>query len=284
MFVHLHQELEQQPFLTNKETIITHLSHLLKKAIGKYQRPGIAFSGGLDSSVLALLAKDPLLYTVALENSSDVAWSLEVAKKLGLRIKTKILSLDDAEQIIKKVVHLLQSADVTHVGIGCVVYAVLEMAKKDGVGVVLGGLGAEEIFGGYLRHIDYGKDLDHINDRLWEGRHHMETRDFARDLPIAKHFNIALQAPFLDASLVRYAMQIHPSLKINHERRKIILQETAFQLGLPREVAFRKKIAAQYSSKFDRAIHRLAKRNGFRLKKDYLQSLLKNKREKEKNS
>ena len=140
MFESLRQELEHCPLLTNKETIITHLSHLLKKAIGKYECPGIAFSGGLDSSVLALLAKDPMLYTIALENSSDVIWSLDVAKKLGLRITTKILSLDEAEQIIKKVVHLLQSTDVTHVGIGCVVYAVLEMAKKDGVTLVLGGL------------------------------------------------------------------------------------------------------------------------------------------------
>ena len=96
------------------------------------------------------------------------------------------------------------------------------------------------------------------------------------DLPIAKHFNIELQAPFLDESLVRYAMQIHPSLKINHERRNYS-PETAFQLGLPREVAFRKKIAAQYSSKFDRAIHRLAKK-WLQIKKDHLQSLLKRKR------
>lgn len=275
MFESLRKELEHASFFTSKEGIIAQLSIHLKQAISKYDHPGIAFSGGLDSSVLALLAKNPVLYTIALENSSDVTWSLSVAKKLQLPIRTRVITLEEAEDIIKKVVHLLKSTDVTHVGIGCVVYAVLEMAKKEGVKVVLGGLGAEEIFGGYKRHTAYGQDFEHIHDRLWDGLKDMEIRDFARDLPIAKHFNIELKAPFLDETLVKYAMQIHPNLKMDHERRKIILQETAYHLGLPREVAFRKKIAAQYSSKFDRAIQRLAKRKGFNLKKDYLQSVLK---------
>ncbi len=274
MFEHLHPQLAGKPFLTNKEEIIEHLKVLLKKAIVSKEKVGIAFSGGLDSSVLAFLAPNCQLYTVGLENSSDVAWSTQVAKEIKKPITTKIITLPEAERIIKEVVKILNSTDVTHVGIGCVVYAVLEMAKQDNIKVVLGGLGAEEIFGGYKRHIEYGKDLDNIHEKLWEGLQDMEIRDLARDLPIAKHFGITLVAPFLNEELVTYAMQIDPKLKINNERRKIILQETAYALGLPKEVAFRKKMAAQYSSKFDRALGRLAKKNGFKLKKEYLKSLL----------
>jgi len=47
----------------------------------------------------------------------------------------------------------------------------------------------------------------------------------------------------------------------------------AEEMGLPKEVAWRKKQAAQYGSKFDRAILRLARKNGFKFKKDYLASL-----------
>ncbi|MDP1694053.1 MAG: asparagine synthase-related protein [Candidatus Woesearchaeota archaeon] len=275
MFEHLRPQLEGKPFLTNKEEIIAHLKILLKKAIQSKEKVGIAFSGGLDSSVLALLAPNCQLYTVGLENSSDVAWSIEVAQKIKKPITTKIISLVEAERIIKAVVHILQSTDVTHVGIGCVVYAVLEMAKKDNIKVVYGGLGAEEIFGGYKRHIEYGKDLENIHEKLWEGLYGMEERDLARDLPIAQHFGIKLVAPFLNEELVTYAMQIDPTLKINNERRKIILQDTAFALGLPKVVAYRKKMAAQYSSKFDRALERLAKKKGFSLKKEYLKTILK---------
>lgn len=275
MFESLRQQLEGKPFLTNQSEIRARLKMLLKKAISRKEKVGIAFSGGLDSSVLALLSPNCQLYTVGLENSSDVEWSMRVAKEINKPIKTKIIALLEAERIIKEVVHILKSTDVTHVAIGCVVYAVLEMAKADGLKVVLGGLGAEEIFGGYKRHIEYGKDLENIHEKLWEGLRGMEQRDLARDLPLAKHFGIELVAPFLNEELVAYAMQIHPSLKINNERRKIILQDTAFSLGLPKEVAYRKKMAAQYSSKFDRALEKLAKKKGYKLKKEYLRSLLK---------
>ncbi|HLC72797.1 MAG TPA: asparagine synthase-related protein [Candidatus Nanoarchaeia archaeon] len=274
MFEYLRPQLEEKYFLTSKKEIIAHLKILLKKAIVRKEKVGIAFSGGLDSSVLALLSDQCQLYTVGLENSSDVEWSIKVAKEIKKPITTKIISLLEAERIIKEVVHILKSTDVTHVGIGCVVYAVLEMAKADGIKVVLGGLGAEEIFGGYKRHIEYGKDLENIHDHLWEGLYGMEQRDLARDLPLAKHFGITLVAPFLNEELVTYAMQIDPKLKINNERRKIILQDTAFALGLPKEVAYRPKMAAQYSSKFDRALEKLAKKQGFVLKKEYLKSLL----------
>lgn len=278
MFEHLYSQLQGKPFLTNKEEVITQLKMLLKKAVHIEEKVGIAFSGGLDSSLLALLSNNCQLYTVGLENSSDVQWSLHVARQLKKPITTKIITLPEAERIIRAVVHILKSADVTHVGIGCVVYTVLEMAKKDNIKVVLGGLGAEEIFGGYKRHIEYGKNLDNIHDRLWEGLYGMEKRDLARDLPLAQHFGIQLVAPFLNEELVTYAMQIHPSLKINHERRKIILQETAFALGLSKEVAFRKKMAAQYSSKFDRALERLAKAYKCSTKKAYLQKVLQEKK------
>ena len=274
MFEALRKELVSCTFLKDRKQIIEELSKLLKQSVEKYDSPGIAFSGGVDSAVLALLANNPTLYTVAVENSSDVYWSLQVARKQGWKIKTKIYSLKEAEVLIKKVVKLLQSTDVTHVGIGCVVYGVLELAKKDKVTTVLGGLGAEEIFGGYKRHIAYGEDLDNIHERLWDGLRDMEIRDFARDIPITLNFGIKLETPFLNADLVRYAMQIHPDLKITNDIRKIILRETALQLGLPREVAYRKKIAAQYSSKFDRAMSQLARKQGFKLKKEYLQYLL----------
>ena len=43
---------------------------------------------------------------------------------------------------------------------------------------------------------------------------------------------------------------------------------------MPKEVAWRKKQAAQYGSKFDRAIFRLAHADKFKYKKDYLKSLV----------
>ena len=63
--------------------------------------------------------------------------------------------------------------------------------------------------------------------------------------------------------------------KLDKENKKIILREATEFIGLKKEFAWRKKQAAQYGSNFINGIEKLAKKNGFKLKKDYLQSLLK---------
>ena len=69
-------------------------------------------------------------------------------------------------------------------------------------------------------------------------------------------------------------MKIHPKLKIDNDTKKIILRLLAINLGLKKEFAMRKKVAAQYGSNFDKAIEKLAKRNDFKIKGDYLTYLL----------
>ena len=82
-----------------------------------------------------------------------------------------------------------------------------------------------------------------------------------------------LITPFLDEKVIKSAMNLPPAYKINKGIRKYLLREIALDLGLPREFAFRKKTAAHYGSGIDKAILKLAKKNGFKYKKDYLKSL-----------
>jgi len=71
--------------------------------------------------------------------------------------------------------------------------------------------------------------------------------------------------------LISYAMKLPAEWKIIDGKKKVILREVAEEfLG---EFAWRKKKAAQYGSCFDKAISKLAKKNGFNLKKEWLDSL-----------
>ena len=58
--------------------------------------------------------------------------------------------------------------------------------------------------------------------------------------------------------------------KISNNENKIIFREMANDIGLNSSIAFRKKVAAQYGSRVDKAIEKLARKNGFRFKKDWL--------------
>ena len=62
--------------------------------------------------------------------------------------------------------------------------------------------------------------------------------------------------------------------KIDSLSNKKILRSIALDLGIPKEFSNRKKKGSQYGSGFDKAILRLAKKNGFRLKKRYIESLM----------
>ena len=82
---------------------------------------------------------------------------------------------------------------------------------------------------------------------------------------------MVIRTPFLDPELIECAMKISGEEKINDKGNKVILREIAEEfLG---EFAWRKKKAAQYGSCFDKAIEKLAKKGGFKLKKDYLNKL-----------
>ena len=83
-----------------------------------------------------------------------------------------------------------------------------------------------------------------------------------------------MKLPFLDRDLIKYAMKVPAGLKIKENIKKYILREVAINLGLPDVFAFRKKKAAQYGSRFDKAIYKNQRKNGFKYKSNYIESLI----------
>jgi len=160
------------------------------------------------------------------------------------------------------------------VSVGSVLYAAGKLALNDKANVLFGGLGSEEIFAGYQRHEEALKQgFEALHKECWNGMKNMWQRDLKRDFLIAKNLGLKLKTPYMDPGLIKYAMQIHPMYKLDADNKKIILREVAEEIGLKREFAFRPKKAAQYGSNFVNGIEKLAKKNNFQLKKDYLKSL-----------
>lgn len=268
---------------TNNERATRQLAEEIVQAIKKRIAPkfGILFSGGVDSSLIAFVAKQLkcnfACYTVGIENSDDIVWAQKIANEYKFNFKYKILSLEEFENILKNVAKLLDDADIVKASVGSVLYAAGKLALADGNNILFGGLGSEEIFAGYQRHEAalQSNNFEALHKECWNGLKQMWKRDLVRDFAIAKNLGLDLRAPFLDKDLIKVAMEIHPMFKLDKGNKKIILREAAEFIGLKREFAWRKKQAAQYGSNFVNGIERLAKKKGFKFKKDYLQSLLK---------
>lgn len=270
----LRKKLENKKFLTKEKEIVPELGKLLFEAVKtsteNYEKIGVAFSGGVDSTLLALicerLKKNFVLYGVGLQNSKDLGWAEKIASERGWKIKIKELSLEEAEETIKKVAKILKTDDVVSVGVACVSYEIFKNWKNK-ADLFINGLGSEEIFAGYERH------MRNTHEECWNGLETLWNRDLKRDLRIASHFKTKIASPFLDKPLIRYAMQIDPKLKIKGKIKKFILRKVALSLGLKKKYAFRKKLAAQYGSRFDWAIEKIARIKKFKYKKEYLKSI-----------
>ena len=249
----------------NKNNVKKALVSSIEKLPKKY---GLLFSGGLDSNIIALLSK-ATCYCIGLENSQDIEWAKKSAKLLNLKLKIKILTLKEVEKALKQVVKILKTNDVTKVSVGLTVYLAMKIAKEEHI---VTGLGAEEIFAGYHRH-KKANTSEELFKESWAGLKRCYKNDIERDTKIAKTLKKQIHTPFLDKDLIIAAMNIKPKDKIKKGYKKYILREIAIELGLPNELVFRKRKAAQYGSNILKAINKLSKKAGFKYKKDYLNSI-----------
>ncbi len=254
------------------------LARLVEQSVSKrlpQKKFGILFSGGVDSSLIAFLAKklgkNFICYTSAVLDKNfsppeDLAASEKAAQLLGIKLKVKRITLTQVEKYLKTVVPLVEDSNVVKVGVGLTIFAACELAKKDKVKVIFSGLGSEELFAGYQRH----KNSSDINKECLSGLLKVYERDTYRDDVITMYNQMELRVPFLDNELVRYALTIPGEYKIKESIEKWILRQTAREMGLPEEICQRKKKAAQYGSGFDKALDKLARRKGFKTKSEYL--------------
>jgi diphthine-ammonia ligase len=251
------------------------IEKLLVKTLKKTpkKRIGILFSGGIDSLMLAVYLKklnyNFTCYTSAYkEDSQDLIFAKEIAKELNLNLKYKILKLEKIPKYLEKIVPIIQQTNPINVSVGLTVYVATELAKKDDIEILFSGLGSDELFGGYNRH----KTSKNLNKELKEGLKKVYEDDLVRDQKIISHFKIKPLVPYLEKELVDYALKIPAKYKINKETNKLVLRELAIKEGISKKYAFRPKKAAQYGSKFDKAIEKLSEK---KKKSEYLNQYMK---------
>lgn len=237
---------------------------------------GLLFSGAVDSSLIALVLKrlnlDFKCYTCVVKDigeAIDLKFSRIVAGKLDLDLEIIEVSLDEIDKALPIVCKLIESNDVTKVSVALAFYFACKKARDDGCKVILSGLGADDLFGGYERHLKSGD----VNKECYNSLLNIYERDLYRDDVITMHNNIELRVPYLDRKLISFALGIDGKFKINENGNKYILRDLAVGYGLDKEFSFRKKKAVQYGGNFLKALEKLSKKNGFETKSNYLSSL-----------
>jgi asparagine synthase (glutamine-hydrolysing) len=234
---------------------------------------GIAFSGGIDSTFLAALAKgiDPSisLYAVGVPNSHDLAQAERAAEAIGMRDSLKIhfLSPEEIEAAIPDVIYSTESTDPMKISIGLPLYFVAKTAKEYEKRVLLTGQGADELFGGYRRHeafLDQGPEV--LDWEIYSDLKNISTINLERDDMVTMANSVELRVPFLDKEVIKTGLAINPELKVLKRDgfyiRKYILRRAADSL-LPPELLWKEKKAIQYGTGVQKILDRLARDAGF---------------------
>lgn len=264
-----------QERLTEEHEAAFHLRSALEKAveIRLTKTAGIAFSGGIDSTFLAVLAKgiDPSisLYAVGLPDSHDLAQAERAAEAIGMKdsLKTRILSPEEIEAAIPDVIYSMESTDPMKIAIGLPLYFVAKTVKEDGKRVLLTGQGADELFGGYSRHESFLEQGPEVLDReIYSDLKRISTINLERDDMVTMANSVELRVPFLDKEVIRTGLAIRPELKVLKKDgfyiRKYILRKAANGL-LPPELLWKEKKAVQYGTGVQKVFDRLARNAGF---------------------
>jgi len=269
--------------LTGEARAVNAIEPLLKKAVDTLVSGsgscGLAFSGGLDSSLLAVLSRAPL-YSVSVEGAHDAAHTANAAGLLGIsdRLHSMTVSLESLEKSLHYVVKLLGSANPLSVSIGLPVYLVNLFAHENGVELLLSGQGADELFGGYKRYESLSGNA--LAGALKRDVSNIAETNIERDYVLASACDVEPGMPYLDREVVTAALGISPDLKVREidgkRIRKYILRKLALKYMLP-ELAWKDKKAVQYSSGVQAALERLARKYAGKERgylRRYLESLL----------
>ncbi len=279
------EQLRTDQRISDGGAALERFGEAIESAVGKRvsgrPRVGIIFSGGIDSVLMAhLVQKTCVPFTCYAagrsSGSADLEWARRIADRLGYPLESAILTLSDIEELVPEIIRDIEDNCLNQVEVAVPIYAAVRMAQENGERVLLNGQGADELFGGYpwytaiVAQEGYGE----FEARSWEDACLLYKECLEREDKISMAHSIELRVPFLDPEVIRAAFAIAPELKIesgDDQVRKKIHRLYCESLGLPGDVVYRPKQAAQHGANVHSAFEELAERAG--ITRDYVQGL-----------
>jgi asparagine synthase (glutamine-hydrolysing) len=242
----------------NSNLLLTTLRAAVSDLVAEESRAAVAYSGGLDSSILAALASEKtsvICYTCATKGSFDDLNARQCADEEGRKLSLIELKAENVEALARRASRILDTSDPVKIAYTIPILCVLQRSAER---TVLAGSGADELFGGYANYSRVGNPAETMAADL--AKMICEARLLASE---ATALGKIIGFPYATATVISAAVDTPLEKKVSSAGRKIILREVAEILGLSSRN--RPKKAAQYSSGVLRAMERLAREQGLNL-------------------
>ena len=261
-----------EPKHTTMKTAVDNLLRILERSVRIRVRDkkevAVAFSGGLDSSIVAFLARkgcaEVQLIYVSLAGQSETEEAKKAADELNLPLNVYLFQEENVATIVAKVVELIEEPDPVKTAIGIPLYWVAQKTAEAGLKVLLAGQGADELFGGYQRYSNEYRLQDEEETRrtMFIDVARIHESNLERDQKICISHNVELRLPFASFGMAKFATILPLNLRIDRKidsARKLVLRKTAEKMGLPAWIARKPKKAVQYATGVSSALKKLAR-------------------------
>jgi len=222
---------------------------------------GVAFSGGVDSTLLAKLVKDMEydvhLLTIGFQDSHDINFAKEVNQILNFSHSISEIDPEKFKEVSQKINRIIKSDNLSWNENSIAFYYVAELAQKNGLKTVVTANGIDELFCGYNSYreaIEKGEDevVKMMNYKLKNEKEMMVAIN-----AVTAEFGVTMIQPFLLPNFIEYAKKIPISEKIhgpNDMQRKHPIRELAMDYGIPEVAAQKQKKALQYGSQIHKSL------------------------------
>ena len=243
----------------NKQ-LLTEMQDAIKSTVTD-KKIGVAFSGGVDSTLLAKLVKDMgydiHLLTIGFQDSHDINFAKEVNQILSFQHSVSEIDPEKFKEVSQKINQTIKTDNLSWNENSIAFYYVAELAQKNDLKTVVTANGIDELFCGYNSYREaIEKGEDEVTKMMIEKLKN-EGEMMVAINQVTAEFGVRMIQPFLLPNFIEYAKKIPISEKIHGPddmQRKHPIRELAMDYGVPEVAAQKQKKALQYGSQIHKSL------------------------------
>jgi len=227
----------------------------------KEKKIGIAFSGGVDSTLISKICSDMdfdvTLLTIGFAESHDILFAKQVNEYLKYPHHVLEIDSETFSNISSKINQKIQTENLSWNENCIAFYYVSKLANYLDLDTVITANGIDELFCGYNAYREAFSGGESQILEVMTSKLDNELKMMKAVNAVAAEFGIKILQPLLSKKFIEYAKTIPISEKIHDSDdlyRKHIIRKLASEIKVPELSCTKRKKALQYGSKIHKAL------------------------------
>ncbi|MCH8975504.1 MAG: asparagine synthase [Thaumarchaeota archaeon] len=243
-----------------QEKLLSEIQNAIRETISD-KKIGIAFSGGVDSTLVSKICNDLgfdiTLLTIGFPNSHDILFAKDVNKHLNYKHEILEIDQDFFDEIASKISKKIKTDNLSWNENCIAFYHIAKLAQSLGITTVVTANGIDELFCGYNAYREAIEVGEESVLQLMDSKLENELKMMKAVNEVTSELSVKIIQPLLDEQFIKVAKTIPISEKISGKYdliRKHIIRKLASEIGVPDISVKKRKKALQYGTLIHKAL------------------------------